>query len=122
MVTEIVPVDTAQQVSTLISTFTAVLVPAIGGLVLAIVNFIHHHSHSARTNAIADQVAALEGKVMAVNTQVDGMKGAIGAAAASDPNISGAVAKHEAEIAVAEQKITALTDELTKIKAAVPTT
>ncbi len=114
--------DTAQQVSTLISTFTVVLVPAIGGVILGIINFIHHHIHNARTNAIADQVASIDGKVMAVNAQIDANKGAIAAAAASDPNISGAIAKHEAELTVAEAKIAQLTDELNKLKTAIPTT
>jgi ABC-type Na+ efflux pump permease subunit len=121
MVVDVVSTDTAQQVSTLISTFTVVLVPAIGGLVLAIVNFIHHHTHSARTEAIATQVAALTGKMEAVNTQIDASKGAIAAVAASDPNISGAIASHEAELTLAKAKIAQMADEISKLKATIPT-
>ena len=121
MVVDIVPVDTAQQVSTLISTFTVVLVPAIGALVLGIVNFIHHHTHSVRTNTIADQVASIMGKTEAITAQIDADKGAIAAVAASDPNISGAIAKHEVELTVAEAKIASLTQEINKLKTAIPT-
>lgn len=58
---------------------------------------------------------------MAVDQAIDSMKTGIGAFAGSDPRISASVQANEKRLTDAEGTIAQLTDEISKLKALVPT-
>lgn len=113
-------------VNGLIQTITVVLVPVIGSTVLAIVNFIQHHTHNARTIELTGRVAAVEAQAMAIDKNVQDNKAniatAVDVATTSSPALSTAIVKHETQLTLLEQKMTDIATQLQKLQSAVPTT
>lgn len=113
----------AQDIVSLSSQLTGVVVPTVGALVLAIVNFIQHHTHSKRTDNITNRIAEIEGRIMAVDTQIQNQKAniATGVDALSNivPGLGTTLAGHSKQIADLSSQLTALTIQLQKLQGAV---
>lgn len=113
----------ANEVSTLLGIITVTVIPAVGGLAVAITTFIHNHSKNQQVLDLTDRISAAEAKVLAVDKQVADNKDKIGIAVDAGAKLTGttdAITAHDAQLKALEQKLAGIVEQINTIKGSIP--
>jgi hypothetical protein len=101
---------------------TTIVVPAVIGFAMGILNFVQHHTHSKQTQTLAGLVSGILGKLEGYDQEIANNKQVVGTAvdALSQmiPQLNTLAGQHSGQITNLEGQLTTLAKQLQEAQAA----
>lgn len=114
--------DSATAIIGFTTQLITIVVPAVIGFAMGILNFVQHHTHSKQTQTLEGKVGTILGKLETYDQEIANNKAVVGTAVDAltnmIPQLNTLAAQHGSQLTNVEAQLTTLTKQLQEAQAA----